>query len=658
MRERSTGTRQARRRSPPRPGASPAELQGLLCGAVCADGRAPPTTRLARSLVHRPRVGKDFAPARDATPLLEFRDRVLAGLDDETLAFPLLLPDDDAPLASDRLDGAWRSRGGFLSGFGLSGGNDRRPRRGRRRASSRTWRPSPTSIRTRRPRRGSPRARSLEVSSEHVRMGALSAARRRARARAVDARPIATRRARPLNHAEDRLRVRIRAPARGAHARVGDDATVLVPAAAERYRNKIDAAYPYRPELGLPSTDGRRRAHEALLVLAPGRPAAEQIKFCRDLRWSAPSATTALASVRTRCQMLQLDDAFPIGDVDEIVPRLLEGRRRASISPSAPIRTFDRRVMNWVNELARASAQMAMAAIEFVDIGHLLHDMRLVKSARSMRADARSCADLAAAECARRAMEAAPRMTRRARGRRLFAFRESRPTASRAYESSSPAASERLHVTTSATISDLGADGELVLIDAGASSAAMPRTSRAPSRVQAPSRPSQRRALRPRARARAAPSTTVRDRRYLAVQCAARSRRAMLTSGSSSSACSRGELDALLEVEASSPWTVHKSSHGSASTCTTSATRRLGDALAGSRAGHGADHRARPLFPADLDSPSGATPASACASRTTCWSPRTAARCSRCTDVPRRAARSRRGSMADARHAACARGGA
>ena len=102
------------------PWCSPAELQGLLCGAVCAVGVGPQDDAWF-ALVHQ-HSGEDLAAGRDATPLLRFRDRVLAGLFDETLAFPLLLPDDDA-LLSDRLTalGVWC--GGFLSGFGLSGGN-------------------------------------------------------------------------------------------------------------------------------------------------------------------------------------------------------------------------------------------------------------------------------------------------------------------------------------------------------------------------------------------------------------------------------------------------------------------------------------------------------------------------------------------------------
>jgi uncharacterized protein YgfB (UPF0149 family) len=101
------------------PWCSPAELQGLLCGAVCADGRGPSDDGWLE-LIHA-HGGEDLAAGADVTPLLEFRGRVLASLVDEALAFPLLLPEDDAPLAA-RLEALGLWCGGFLSGFGLCGG--------------------------------------------------------------------------------------------------------------------------------------------------------------------------------------------------------------------------------------------------------------------------------------------------------------------------------------------------------------------------------------------------------------------------------------------------------------------------------------------------------------------------------------------------------
>jgi Xaa-Pro aminopeptidase len=73
------------------------------------------------------------------------------------------------------------------------------------------------------------------------------------------------------------------------------------------------------------------------------------------------------------------DDAFPIGDIDEILPGLLEPRARVyytmGLSPE-----FDSRVIGWVNGLRAQGKQGLHAPQEFVALDHLLHDMRLTKS--------------------------------------------------------------------------------------------------------------------------------------------------------------------------------------------------------------------------------------------------------------------------------------
>lgn len=96
----------------------PAELHGLLCGSACAGGALEDRAWLGRLVEH---AGEDVAQTADEAALIWFRNRALVNLGDADLRFDLLLPDEDAPLA-DRLDAlaAWSS--GFLSGFGLAGG--------------------------------------------------------------------------------------------------------------------------------------------------------------------------------------------------------------------------------------------------------------------------------------------------------------------------------------------------------------------------------------------------------------------------------------------------------------------------------------------------------------------------------------------------------
>jgi Xaa-Pro aminopeptidase len=73
------------------------------------------------------------------------------------------------------------------------------------------------------------------------------------------------------------------------------------------------------------------------------------------------------------------NDAFPITDIDEILPGLLENRSRVYYTMGVH-HDFDQRVVGWVNTLRAQARQGVQTAHEFVALDHLLHDMRLYKS--------------------------------------------------------------------------------------------------------------------------------------------------------------------------------------------------------------------------------------------------------------------------------------
>ena len=181
----------------------------------------------------------------------------------------------------------------------------------------------------------------------------------------------------------------------------GPDAIVIVAAAPERLRNN-DAHYPYRQDsdfhylTGFPEPD-------AVLALVPGRDPSETILFCRERdaereRWDGPRAGTD-GAVAT----WGLDDAFPIDDIDDILPGLIEGRTRVYYHFGRDTE-FDLKIIGWVN---RVRAQVRLGAKpphEFVALSHLLHDLRLYKSRAELRLMRRSAQ--IAAEAHLRAMRA------------------------------------------------------------------------------------------------------------------------------------------------------------------------------------------------------------------------------------------------------------
>lgn len=159
---------------------------------------------------------------------------------------------------------------------------------------------------------------------------------------------------------------------------MADQSIAIVPAAPVRIRNR-NTAYPYRQDSNFLYLSGFDEP-DAVLVLIPERDQGETILFCRERdadreRWDGVRMGPERAT-----QMLHVDDAFPIADMDDILPGLLEGRRRVYYTMGVDA-DFDRHLMDWVNGLRLQATKGAQPPDEFVDLGHLLHDLRLIKSA-------------------------------------------------------------------------------------------------------------------------------------------------------------------------------------------------------------------------------------------------------------------------------------
>jgi Xaa-Pro aminopeptidase len=162
----------------------------------------------------------------------------------------------------------------------------------------------------------------------------------------------------------------------------GPDAIVIVAAAPERVRNH-DAHYPYRQDSDFHYLTGFGEP-DAVLALVPGRAPGEVILFCRERdpereRWDGPRVGTE-GAVAT----LGMDDAFPIDDIDDILPGLIEGRTRVYYHFGRDTE-FDLKLIGWVNSVRARVRQGATPPHEFVALSHLLHDLRLYKSRNELR---------------------------------------------------------------------------------------------------------------------------------------------------------------------------------------------------------------------------------------------------------------------------------
>lgn len=156
----------------------------------------------------------------------------------------------------------------------------------------------------------------------------------------------------------------------------------IVPGEVEKIRNR-DAEYPFRQDSDFYYLSGFVEP-EAVLVLLPGREHGEYILFCRERDPAMELWNGYRAGPEGACEQYGADDAFPISDIDEILPGLIEGRERVYYAMGRHPE-FDQHVMQWVNVIRSKARSGAHPPGEFLDLDHYLHDMRLFKSAAEQR---------------------------------------------------------------------------------------------------------------------------------------------------------------------------------------------------------------------------------------------------------------------------------
>ena len=161
----------------------------------------------------------------------------------------------------------------------------------------------------------------------------------------------------------------------------GSDAVLLIAAAPEQMRN-ADAAWPYRQDSDFQYLAGFPEPG-AVLALLPGRQHGEMVLFCRERearheRWHGETIGTDRAVAE-----FGMDDAFPIEDIDDILPGMIEGRARVYCHFGHEPE-FDARLLGWMRRLRQLRGG-GVVPKEFVALGHLLHDLRLYKSRAELK---------------------------------------------------------------------------------------------------------------------------------------------------------------------------------------------------------------------------------------------------------------------------------
>ncbi|HAZ61218.1 MAG TPA: Xaa-Pro aminopeptidase [Gammaproteobacteria bacterium] len=173
---------------------------------------------------------------------------------------------------------------------------------------------------------------------------------------------------------------------------VGKGSIAILPTAVERIRNR-DVHYPFRPDSDFYYLSGFPEP-EAVIVLVPGRAQGEFLIFCRERDAERETWDGRRAGLEGACAQYGADDAFPITDLDDILPGLLENRERIYYTMGLDPE-FDQRVLGWLNRVRGKARQGVNAPEEFITLAHVLHELRLHKSRAEVRV-MRRAAEIAA----------------------------------------------------------------------------------------------------------------------------------------------------------------------------------------------------------------------------------------------------------------------
>lgn len=162
---------------------------------------------------------------------------------------------------------------------------------------------------------------------------------------------------------------------------LGEDGVAVLPTAPEHRRNR-DTHYPFRPSSDFMYLTGFAEP-ESVLVALPGRNEGETVLFCRPKDKTKEIWDGYRVGPEAAPEVLKVDQAFDIAQLDEMMPKLLEGRRQLHYD-FGESDTFDGRLLGWVQTVKTRARLGARPPEQFVALSAYLHEARLFKSEQEL----------------------------------------------------------------------------------------------------------------------------------------------------------------------------------------------------------------------------------------------------------------------------------
>ncbi len=160
-------------------------------------------------------------------------------------------------------------------------------------------------------------------------------------------------------------------------AEIGEGNIAIIASAEIRPRNR-DVDFPFRQDSDFYYLTGFNES-SALAVFIPGRDKGEYILFCREYDATKALWEGAHAGLDGATLDYGADDSFPIDDLGDILPGLLENKEKV-FYPMGRDAELDQNLMEWITRIRKQTRSGAQAPGELVSLEHILHEMRLIKS--------------------------------------------------------------------------------------------------------------------------------------------------------------------------------------------------------------------------------------------------------------------------------------
>ncbi|NOQ76234.1 MAG: Xaa-Pro aminopeptidase [Methylococcaceae bacterium] len=163
---------------------------------------------------------------------------------------------------------------------------------------------------------------------------------------------------------------------------IGKGNIAIVASASNHTRNR-DVEFPFRQDSDFYYLTGFNEAN-SLAVFIPGREQGEYILFCQEFDEKKALWEGAHAGLEGATEHYEADDSFPIDDMDEILPGMLENRSKV-FYPMGRDPDLDHQLLEWITKIRKQSRNGINAPGELVSLEHLLHEMRLFKSTEELK---------------------------------------------------------------------------------------------------------------------------------------------------------------------------------------------------------------------------------------------------------------------------------